>query len=92
MRGLLPLIQRCPTSTLWSKKYSDLCPHLSTGVGILSNEMKRGADLPLPNPFQFVRVIDLTSHAFATSTAATTIGDGGKPRGSTELDGESGHN
>jgi hypothetical protein len=26
-------------------------------VGILSYEMTRGVDLPLPNPFQFVRVI-----------------------------------
>ena len=28
----------------------------------------------------------LLTHAFATSTTATTVGDGGKPRGSTELD------
>jgi hypothetical protein len=34
----------------------------------------------------------LLTHAFATSTTATTVGDGGKPRGSTELDDESGHN
>jgi hypothetical protein len=34
----------------------------------------------------------LLTHAFATSTAATTVGDGGKPRGSTELDNEWGHN
>jgi hypothetical protein len=34
----------------------------------------------------------LLPHTFATSTTATTIGDGGKPRGSTELDDKSGHN
>jgi hypothetical protein len=34
----------------------------------------------------------LLTHAFATSTTATTVGDGGKQRGSTELDDESGHN
>jgi hypothetical protein len=34
----------------------------------------------------------LLTHAFATSMTATTVGDGGKPRGSTELDDELGHN
>ncbi len=34
----------------------------------------------------------LLTHAFPTSMTATTVGDGGKPRGSTELDNESGHN
>jgi hypothetical protein len=34
----------------------------------------------------------LVMHAFATSTTATTVGDGGKLRGSIELDDESGHN
>jgi hypothetical protein len=34
----------------------------------------------------------LLTHAFATSMTATTVGDRGKPRGSTEFDNESGHN
>jgi hypothetical protein len=34
----------------------------------------------------------LLTHAYTTSTTATTVGDGGNPRGSTELDDESGHN
>jgi hypothetical protein len=34
----------------------------------------------------------LLTHAYATSTTATTIGDGGDPHGSTELDDKSGHN
>jgi hypothetical protein len=34
----------------------------------------------------------LLTHAYATSTTATTVGDGGDPRGSTELDDKSGHN
>jgi hypothetical protein len=34
----------------------------------------------------------LLTHTLATSTTATTVGDGGKPRGSTKLDDESGHN
>jgi hypothetical protein len=34
----------------------------------------------------------LLTHAFATSTTATTIGDRGKPCGSTKLDDKSGHN
>ena len=34
----------------------------------------------------------LHTKAFATSTTATTIGDGGEPRGSTELDAITGHN
>jgi hypothetical protein len=34
----------------------------------------------------------LQTKAFAASTTATTIGDGGKPRGSTELDAITGHN
>ncbi len=34
----------------------------------------------------------LLTHAYATSTTATTVGDGGDPRGSTELDNKSGHN
>jgi hypothetical protein len=34
----------------------------------------------------------LLTHAYATSTTATTIGDEGGPRGSTELNNESGHN
>ena len=73
-RGLLPLIQRCPTSTLGSNKYSDLFPHSSTGgVGISSDEMKRGADLPLPNPFQFVRVIDLTSQFVVVPKKSITL-------------------
>jgi hypothetical protein len=33
------------------KKISDLSPSSSTGVGISSDEMTRGVDLPLPNPF-----------------------------------------
>jgi hypothetical protein len=70
----LPLIQRCPTSTLGSNKYSDLFPHSSTGgVGISSDEMKRGADLPLPNPFQFVRVIDLTSQFVVVPKKSITL-------------------
>ncbi len=34
----------------------------------------------------------LLTHAYTTSTTATTVRDGGNPRGSTELDGELGHN
>ncbi len=34
----------------------------------------------------------LQTKVFAASTTATTIGDGGKPRGSTELDAITGHN
>ena len=34
----------------------------------------------------------LLTQAFASSTTATTVGDGGQPRGSTELDDETGHN
>jgi hypothetical protein len=34
----------------------------------------------------------LLTHAFATSTTTTTVGDGGKLRGSTKLDDKSGHN
>jgi hypothetical protein len=34
----------------------------------------------------------LLTHAYATSTIATTVGDGGNPRGSTALDNKSGHN
>jgi hypothetical protein len=34
----------------------------------------------------------LLTHAYATSTTATTVGDGGNLRGSTELDDELGHN
>jgi hypothetical protein len=34
----------------------------------------------------------LFTHDFATSMTATTIGDGGEPRGSTKLNDESGHN
>ncbi len=34
----------------------------------------------------------LLTHAYTTSTTATTIGDGGDPQGSTELDDEPGHN
>ncbi len=34
----------------------------------------------------------LLTHAYATSTTATTVGDGGDARGSTELDDKSGHN
>jgi hypothetical protein len=34
----------------------------------------------------------LLTHAYTTSTTATTVGDGGNPRGSTELDDKSGHN
>jgi hypothetical protein len=34
----------------------------------------------------------LLPHAFTTSMTATTIGDGGKPHGNTELDDNSGHN
>ena len=30
---------------------SDSSPRSSTGVGISSDEMTRGVDLPLPNPF-----------------------------------------
>ncbi len=33
----------------------------------------------------------LLTHAYATSTTATTVGDGGNPCGSTELDDKSGH-
>jgi hypothetical protein len=32
---------------------SDSSPRSSTGVGISSDEMTRGVDLPLPNPFYF---------------------------------------
>ncbi len=34
----------------------------------------------------------LLTHAYTTSMTATTVDDGGNPRGSTELDNESGHN
>ena len=34
----------------------------------------------------------LLTHAYATSTTATTVGDGGNPCSSTELDDKSGHN
>ncbi len=34
----------------------------------------------------------LLTHAYAMSTTATTVGDGGNPRGSTNLNNESGHN
>ena len=34
----------------------------------------------------------LHTKTFAPSTTATTVGDGGKPRGSTELDDVTGHN
>ena len=34
----------------------------------------------------------LLTHAYVTSMAATTVGDGDNPRGSTELDDKSGHN
>ena len=34
----------------------------------------------------------LLTQAYAMSTTATTVGDGGNPQGSTELDNESGHN
>ncbi len=34
----------------------------------------------------------LLTHAYATSTTATAVGDGGSLQGSTELDDESGHN
>ena len=34
----------------------------------------------------------ILAHAYATSTAATTVSDRGNPRGSTKLDGKSGHN
>ena len=34
----------------------------------------------------------LQTKAFAVSTTATTVGDGGKPRGSTKLDAITGHN
>ncbi len=34
----------------------------------------------------------LLTHAYTTSTTATTVGDGGNPGGSTELNDESGHN
>ena len=34
----------------------------------------------------------LHTKAFAVSTTATTVGDGGKPKGSTELDDVTGHN
>ncbi len=34
----------------------------------------------------------LLTHAYTTSMTATTVGDGGNPRGSTELDDKSGHN
>ncbi len=33
----------------------------------------------------------LLTHAYTTSTTATTVGDGGNPRGSTELNDKSGH-
>ena len=33
----------------------------------------------------------LLTHVFATSTTATTVGNGGKPRGSTKLNDKSGH-
>jgi hypothetical protein len=33
----------------------------------------------------------LLTHAYATNTTATTVGDGGDPHGSTELDVKSGH-
>jgi hypothetical protein len=32
------------------------------------------------------------THAYTTSTTATTVGDGGDPRGSAELNNKSGHN
>jgi hypothetical protein len=34
----------------------------------------------------------LLTHAYVASTTATTVGDGGNPSGSTELDDKSGHN
>jgi hypothetical protein len=34
----------------------------------------------------------LLTHAYTMSTTATTVGDGGNPQGSTELDDKSGHN
>jgi hypothetical protein len=34
----------------------------------------------------------LLIHTYATSTTATTVGDGGNPQGSTELDNDSGYN
>jgi hypothetical protein len=34
----------------------------------------------------------LHTKAFSTSTTATTVGNGGKPKGSTELDDATGHN
>jgi hypothetical protein len=42
--------------------------------------------------YYFHQVRVLLTHAFATSTTATTVGDEGKPRWSTELGDESGHN
>jgi hypothetical protein len=42
--------------------------------------------------FYFNNGCVLLTHAYATGTTATTIRHGGNPRGSTELDEESGHN
>ncbi len=42
--------------------------------------------------FYFHNGCVLLTHAYAMSTSATTIGDGGNPQGSTELDDKSGHN
>ncbi len=44
------------------------------------------------NHFYFHQGGVLHTEAFAPSTTATTVGDGSKPRGSTELDDVTGHN
>jgi hypothetical protein len=47
-------------------------------VGISSDEISRGADLPLPKPFQFVRVIDLTiRHCTEALTIHSNLFGGG---------------
>ncbi len=43
-------------------------------------------------PYYFHQDCVLLSHAYATSTTATTVKDRGNPSGSTELDNKSGHN
>jgi hypothetical protein len=49
--------------------------------------------MPISYPhFYFHNGCVLLTHAYATNMTATTVGDGGNPQGSTELDDKSGHN
>jgi hypothetical protein len=82
VRGLSPLLQRCPTSTLGSKS-SDSFPRSSTGVGISGDEINyRGVNLPLPQPFLIrpcglILSIRRCAEAIYHPSTLSILGDGG---------------